>query len=231
NVLSRGQGRMSQVQDSGARLRFAMALAEAAMHVGDGPRALGALEELGQPDDDPEGLRRYLVLSCRVHCVQRQYLSAMKAFHRAVTGCDFDATLGVLATLQEDLRKLGGFEAARTAVQHCAETEDDNLKLRALDSLQTATLEGARATQLEAEKASGQEAKEARALQRRWRALQASWAAFQADRARDGCLPAVKLRLLACAPQRVAQALAWCACILTITTTIIIITRITTSQQ
>eukprot|EP00930_Biecheleria_cincta_P007755 TRINITY_DN109024_c0_g1_i1.p1 TRINITY_DN109024_c0_g1~~TRINITY_DN109024_c0_g1_i1.p1 ORF type:complete len:307 (-),score=46.50 TRINITY_DN109024_c0_g1_i1:72-992(-) len=189
NVLCRGSGRLREISDRGNQVEFATRLAEAAMHSSQCQPALAALQEIEEPDpSDLDNTKRYMVMLCRVHCSRKEHGMAMKAFHRAIGICSFDEAVEILAQAQEDLRKLGGFDAAHAALQHRAETDADKSKLEDINSLRDLTLDGIRDIESQRER----DRPRASRLMQRWKSFRVGLELLQADVRRGGLKAALR---------------------------------------
>jgi len=138
-VLVRGWKRAGEIQDKDVRFRFLMKLCEISFKLGKFYQADAVIRDVEEPEDTGE-LRAYLVMACKVYANKPEkgekggdLLASLKAFQRAIDGVDSGVAVRILALTQTDLMKVGGYEAAKTAVEKLVTTARDKADIDILD--------------------------------------------------------------------------------------------------
>merc|ERR1712217_343630 len=106
-------------------------------------QADAVIRDVEEPED-PKELRAYLVMACKIYCNKPEkgrtggdLLLALKCFQRAIEGVESSLALRILALTQMDLKKVGGYEAAKSAVDKMLTTGQDKFDLEMLDNFST----------------------------------------------------------------------------------------------
>merc|ERR1712039_1027870 len=135
-----GWKRAGEIEDKEVRFRFLMKLCELSFKLGKFYQADAVIRDVEEPDD-PKELRAYLVMACKVYCNKPEkgktggdLVLALKCFQRAIDGVDAKLALRILALTQMDLKKVGGYEAAKSAVDKVLMTSQDKFDLEMLDN-------------------------------------------------------------------------------------------------
>lgn len=142
-VLVRGWKRAGEIEDKDIRFRFLMKLCELSFKLGKFYQADAVIRDVEEPED-PKDLRAYLVVACRVYANKPEkgrtggdLLAALKCFQRAIEGVDSAVAVRILALTQMDLKKVGGYEAAKSAVEKVVTTGQDKADMEMLDHFAT----------------------------------------------------------------------------------------------
>jgi tetratricopeptide (TPR) repeat protein len=135
NVMIRGWKRVSEFKEPSARFTYLYQLAECSVICKQYKQAYAILMDMEDPED-PEDLQAYSILQCKVYCENDQLQKALKAFHKALEGITtFEDALPVWTQTVFALKKVGAYEAAKSAIDRMAETEDDQNKLKVLSTM------------------------------------------------------------------------------------------------
>lgn len=134
NVLLRGWKRMSEVSDEELVFDFLVQLCEASMKLDKWKQASAVLSDI-VPLKDPDDLRHYSLLACKVYAENGVPHESLAAFRVAVDGIDFAAALNVWVECAASLRHAGLYASARATMQSLATVEEDGRKLEVLETL------------------------------------------------------------------------------------------------
>jgi len=100
--------------------------------------AVAVLEEINEPSDPGSALAR-AQLACRVYAAAKQKQRALKEFHRAVDGREFDVALRTWCLARLDLQAAGALETAKSMMERLADGDERFLaQLGTLEDLVTA---------------------------------------------------------------------------------------------
>jgi tetratricopeptide (TPR) repeat protein len=130
NVLIRGWKRVGEFSEPADRSLYLYQLCEASFACRKYKQAHAVLMDMEEPQD-PEFLVDYCVLQCKVFCENGELQKALKAFHKAIDSTTvFDNALHVWSQTLSGLKKVGAYEAAKSAIERKATTnkQQDSLK-------------------------------------------------------------------------------------------------------
>lgn len=135
NVLIRGWKRVKEIPDAANRYLYLRQLCDVSLRCGKFRQAHAIMKSIEEPEDQ-ESLRNYCILQCRVCCENGDRTEAMKPFYRAIKGATkFEEGVAILAELGVSLKKCGAYDVAKDSVVQMASSEEDKLKLSALERI------------------------------------------------------------------------------------------------
>lgn len=134
NVLIRGFKRMSELPDTESRFEYLYYLCFGSFKCQKYKQALAVLMDMEEPED-PENLKHYCVLACMVWCHNDSLQNALKVFHRGLEICggDEDQALQFWGQTYGHLKKVGAYDAAKSAVDNLVTDPERKKKLEAID--------------------------------------------------------------------------------------------------
>lgn len=136
NVLVRGWKRANEIEDKDVRFRFLLKLCDCSFKLGKFHQADAVIRDIEEPEN-PRDLRAYLIAACKVYAnkpTNGDLLMSLKAFQRAIDGADSALAVRILAMTCTDLKKVGGYEAAKAAVEKLSQEPQDASDLQMLES-------------------------------------------------------------------------------------------------
>jgi len=116
NVMMRGWKRAVEIPDAKIRFRFLMKLAELSMGLWKHRQGLAIFRDLEEPVD-PQALKAYLILGTQLWCHNGDMQQGLKFFKRCIEGEPYEAAIRIFAVLVLELKKVGGYEAARSSME------------------------------------------------------------------------------------------------------------------
>jgi len=138
NVMLRGRHRLKEFHSEDRRFNFSMRICEAQYQCKHFKDAVAVLEEINEPSDPGSALAR-AQLACRVYAAAKQKQRALKEFHRAVDGREFDVALRTWCLARLDLQAAGALETAKSMMERLADGDERFLaQLGTLEDLVTA---------------------------------------------------------------------------------------------
>mmetsp|Transcript_47451 Transcript_47451/g.133968 ORF Transcript_47451/g.133968 Transcript_47451/m.133968 type:complete len:279 (+) Transcript_47451:30-866(+) len=133
NVLLRGWKRAGEIEDVNVRFCFLLKLCEVSLTLRKYRQAFAVLHDIQEPEEDGEYLNAYLVISVQVHAINGDQMRALKMFQRAIEGKEFDVAVRIWALVQVELKKAGGYEAAKSLIEKRANGPTDQAHLQMLE--------------------------------------------------------------------------------------------------
>lgn len=141
NVLVRGWKRVSEIEDKQIRFRYLMKLCEFSLELGKFHQAHAVFTDIEEPEEKSD-LWAYLVFAVKVHANRPSggdLLQTLKVFQRCLEGADSKFAIRIWALTHMDLKKVGGYEAAKAVVDKCVGPSIDRADIWMIDELVTKT--------------------------------------------------------------------------------------------
>jgi len=133
NVLIRGWKRMSEFDSPEKRFDYLYRLAGASFECGKYKQALAVLMDMEEPED-PEDLQNYCRLECKIYANNDNMQKTLKAFSKGLElHREFSSAQGYYLHCVQSLKKVGALDAARSALEKMATTDDDKQRLKLLE--------------------------------------------------------------------------------------------------
>lgn len=136
NVMIRGWKRAGEIEDLHTRFCFLMKLCEVSYFLGRFKQAAAVLQDIVEPED-PAARKSYLLLSCHVYSANKEVQKTLKAFQRAIEGEDYHMAVRIYALTLADLKEVGMYSVAKSAVERLAPDAEKDSMLSMLDGFAT----------------------------------------------------------------------------------------------
>lgn len=124
NILIRGWKRAGEIPSEEVRFRFLMKAAELSYGIWKYKQALAVFRDITEPPADSKFRKSYLMLGTQVWSQNGDLQKGLKFFQESVDGESLQVATRVLAIVVLDLKKTGGFEAARSTIENLAGKND-----------------------------------------------------------------------------------------------------------
>merc|ERR1719491_1842548 len=132
NAMMRGWKRVGEIPDLDARFRFLMKLAELSMGFWKYRQGLAIWRDIEEPAE-PRQLKSYLILGTQLWCNNGDLQQSSRLFQRCIDQEPFENAIRILAALGLDLKKVGGYEVAKSMIEQFQPNSQDP-ELRELDN-------------------------------------------------------------------------------------------------
>eukprot|EP00415_Alexandrium_ostenfeldii_P001467 UN1467 len=136
NVLLRGWKRAGEIEDVHVRFCFLMKLCEVSYLLSRFKQAMAVLQDVAEPAD-PVERKSYHILSCHVFGANKEVQKTLKAFQKAIEGEDFEMAVRIYALTLTDLKEVGIYSVAKSAIERMAPEGEKDSTLAMLDGFAT----------------------------------------------------------------------------------------------
>jgi len=141
NVMIRGWKRVSEYEDDKTRQAYLWTLIVASMACHKFRQAHAVFMDTEEPGcstpEEKDARLEYNQEACKIYSKNDKLQQALKCFNRAVETADgdFDKAFEVFMAVAEFIKEVGALEAAKSALEQLAKTDEDKMKLEEADKI------------------------------------------------------------------------------------------------